>query len=122
MICRRRTGRRDFDEVHDLIAPGDEGAERRGWWERWRESAATTEEEAMERWSRALVVMILVCVAGLAAAADDRAVSDAELEATVREVLRQVPLIDGHNDAPWAIRSRVVESPRRLRLYRYLGH
>lgn len=60
----------------------------------------------MERWSRALVVMILVCVAGFAAPADDRAVSDAELEATVRDVLREVPLIDGHNDAPWAIRSR----------------
>ena len=28
-------------------------------------------------------------------------------EAVVREVLQTVPLIDGHNDAPWAIRSRV---------------
>ena len=31
---------RGFDEVHDLIAPGSEGAERRGWWERWRGSAS----------------------------------------------------------------------------------
>lgn len=60
----------------------------------------------MERWSRALVVMILVCFAGFAAAADDGVFTDAELEATVRDVLREVPLIDGHNDAPWAIRSR----------------
>ena len=26
---------RGFDEVHDLIPPGDEGAERRAWWQRW---------------------------------------------------------------------------------------
>ena len=26
---------RDFDEVHDLIPPGDEGSERRAWWQRW---------------------------------------------------------------------------------------
>jgi membrane dipeptidase len=61
----------------------------------------------MERWSRALMVLILVSASGIAGAAEESAVSDAELEATVREVLRQVPLIDGHNDAPWAIRSRV---------------
>ncbi len=40
-------------------------------------------------------------------AADQAHASDEELEAIVREVLREVPLIDGHNDAPWAIRSRV---------------
>ena len=26
---------RAFDEVHDLIPPGDEGDERRAWWQRW---------------------------------------------------------------------------------------
>ena len=36
--------------------------------------------------------------------AEDSATS---IAATVNEVLREVPLIDGHNDAPWAIRSRV---------------
>jgi len=61
----------------------------------------------MERWLRALMVLILVSASGVAAAAEESAVSDTDLEATVREVLRQVPLIDGHNDAPWAIRSRV---------------
>ena len=30
---------RGFDEIHDLIVPGAEGEERRGWWERWRDSA-----------------------------------------------------------------------------------
>lgn len=62
----------------------------------------------MERSTRALMAMILVSVAGIGAAADEGVVSETELEATVREVLRQVPLIDGHNDAPWAIRSRVA--------------
>ena len=61
----------------------------------------------MKRRIRALMVVVVFGFAGLVAAADGGAVSDVELEATVREVLRQVPLIDGHNDAPWAIRSRV---------------
>ena len=26
---------KEFDEVHDLIPPGDEGEERRAWWQRW---------------------------------------------------------------------------------------
>ncbi|MEX1309444.1 MAG: dipeptidase [Candidatus Sulfomarinibacteraceae bacterium] len=59
----------------------------------------------MKRW----LIMVAVIGLGLAnvASAADTTPSDLELEATVREVLRQVPLIDGHNDAPWAIRSRV---------------
>jgi membrane dipeptidase len=61
----------------------------------------------MKRRIRALMVVVVIGFAGLVAAADGGAISDVELEATVREVLRQVPLIDGHNDAPWAIRSRV---------------
>jgi membrane dipeptidase len=59
----------------------------------------------MKRW------MIVVAVIGIGLAnvglTADETSSDLELEATVREVLRHVPLIDGHNDAPWAIRSRV---------------
>lgn len=31
---------RGFDEVHDLIPPGPEGDERRGWWERWHDGAS----------------------------------------------------------------------------------
>jgi DNA polymerase-3 subunit chi len=26
---------RGFDEIHDLVPPGDEGGERRAWWQRW---------------------------------------------------------------------------------------
>ena len=61
----------------------------------------------MKRRIRALVVVVVIGFAGLVVAADSGEILDAELEAAVREVLRQVPLIDGHNDAPWAIRSRV---------------
>jgi len=61
----------------------------------------------MERRVPALMIVVVIGFAGLVGAADEGADSDAQLEATVREVLRQVPLIDGHNDAPWAIRSRV---------------
>lgn len=61
----------------------------------------------MEKCIRVLAAMIMMGFAGFTVAADESTVSDIELEATVREVLRQVPLIDGHNDAPWAIRSRV---------------
>jgi len=61
----------------------------------------------MKRRIRALMVVVVIGFAGPVVAADDGGVSDVELEATVREVLRHVPLIDGHNDAPWAIRSRV---------------
>jgi membrane dipeptidase len=58
---------------------------------------------------RILVVPVMMVLFGCAAVADSDEVqsTDLELESVVREVLRQVPLIDGHNDAPWAIRSRV---------------
>ena len=32
-----------FDEVHDLIAPGTSGEERRNFWERWQNDPATAE-------------------------------------------------------------------------------
>jgi membrane dipeptidase len=51
------------------------------------------------------IALLIVCV--VPAVAAETPPTDAELEAVVREVLREVPLIDGHNDAPWAIRSRV---------------
>jgi len=50
---------------------------------------------------------MLSIVNGIAIANDTTTPISAEHEAAVREILRQVPLIDGHNDAPWAIRSRV---------------
>jgi membrane dipeptidase len=54
-----------------------------------------------------VAVVFFNLVASLLAAAQGASQTDVDLDATVREVLRQVPLIDGHNDAPWAIRSRV---------------
>lgn len=58
----------------------------------------------MRHWTGSVLIVALA-VAGAGWAAET---SDAELEAVVREVLRSVPLIDGHNDAPWAIRSRTA--------------
>ena len=42
--------------------------------------------------------------AGCAAAAP---ASDADLAGRVRQILAEVPLIDGHNDMPWQYRKRV---------------
>ncbi len=28
----------EFDEVHDFIPPGDDGAQRRTWWQSWRDA------------------------------------------------------------------------------------
>jgi membrane dipeptidase len=51
---------------------------------------------------RTLCIAAALLACALPVAADD-ASNHAEL---VAEVLRDTPLIDGHNDAPWAIRSR----------------
>lgn len=47
--------------------------------------------------------LVLCSFAGAADEVSERVLSP---EVVVRQVLREVPLIDGHNDAPWAIRSR----------------
>jgi membrane dipeptidase len=39
-----------------------------------------------------------------------------ELELQAREMLRRFPLIDGHNDLPWALRERAGGDPNRVRL------
>ena len=57
---------------------------------------------------RSWVLTAMILLAAVLPVAADEPPSDLELEATVSEVLRSVPLIDGHNDAPWAIRSRVA--------------
>ena len=54
-----------------------------------------------------LFAALVMCTALGSWAQDGRPVTAAEREAMVREVLREVPLIDGHNDTPWAIRSQV---------------
>jgi membrane dipeptidase len=50
------------------------------------------------------VAVAPVAVAPVAAAAAQELTAGDEL-AAVRELLREVPLIDGHNDLPWAIRA-----------------
>ncbi len=62
----------------------------------------------MGRWMLMTCWMVigLAASAGLAAAGEGEPSSAVERQAIVREVLAQVPLVDGHNDAPWAIRDR----------------
>lgn len=61
----------------------------------------------MSRLIRPLMIVVVIAFSGLLAADEGASGdADAQFEAAVREVLRQVPLIDGHNDAPWAIRDR----------------
>jgi membrane dipeptidase len=50
------------------------------------------------------VVACLLCVATVGSGAEPS--GDEETLAQIRTLLRSVPLIDGHNDAPWAIRDR----------------
>jgi membrane dipeptidase len=38
-----------------------------------------------------------------------------ELERQARDLLRRFPLIDGHNDLPWALRQRAAGDPQRVR-------
>ncbi len=61
----------------------------------------------MNRWIKGVVVVIVLGCAAVGAAVEKPS-TPVELEDAVHQLLRQVPLIDGHNDAPWAIRSRVA--------------
>ena len=38
-----------------------------------------------------------------------------ELERQARDLLRRFPLIDGHNDLPWALRQRAAGAPEKVR-------
>ena len=52
---------------------------------------------------------LLVLVTGtwfIAAAADPPVTGEEDVLEEVRVLLRTVPLIDGHNDTPWALRDR----------------
>ncbi|WP_293485237.1 dipeptidase [Phenylobacterium sp.] len=56
-------------------------------------------------------------VAALAAASTTQAQpADARIAARVEKVLKATPLIDGHNDVPWAIRQRVGVHPEKIDL------
>ena len=61
-----------------------------------------------------LCVLFLVCAFVLPSAADTQ--QDALLQ-QAREILRQTPLIDGHNDLPWAIREKFKSQFAQLDLY-----
>ena len=67
---------------------------------------------------RALRVVLLL-LASVSAALPAEAQSDAALE-RARRLLRGTPLIDGHNDLPWAIRER-REAPRDVGRYDLRG-
>ena len=56
---------------------------------------------------RASLLMVgLVLAMGVAEAKSSATASDAELLARVERVLAKTPLIDGHNDLPWELRTR----------------
>lgn len=56
----------------------------------------------------ALLAAAMLCAVPSVVGADETADSDLERRlTTVADVLREVPLIDGHNDTPWSIRMRV---------------
>jgi membrane dipeptidase len=63
-----------------------------------------------------VIIPLLVLVSGASAAA---AQTDAALE-RARRILRSTPLVDGHNDLPWAIRER-VGAPRDVERYDLRG-
>ncbi|MCJ7755561.1 MAG: dipeptidase, partial [Thermoanaerobaculales bacterium] len=60
----------------------------------------------------AVVAAFVFGISGAPAAEEETPAPSPEQQAVVREVLQAVPLIDGHNDAPWAIRSRVANQIR----------
>jgi len=54
----------------------------------------------MKHFLLAIVVLCALCIAGFTAEQEDRFLKQA------KEILREVPLIDGHNDLPWQIREK----------------
>lgn len=64
---------------------------------------------------RCSVVLTAASVLALLAAGAAQAQS-ADVDARVRAVLRQAPVIDGHNDLPWALREGYGNDPRAVDL------
>ncbi|MDX1382039.1 MAG: dipeptidase [Thermoanaerobaculia bacterium] len=60
-----------------------------------------------------LAALLLPALAASAPAAEDPDEAAARL-ATVREILSEVPLVDGHNDVPWQYRTRVDNQLARI--------
>ena len=57
------------------------------------------------------LVLAACAFSALMAAAAPALAQTADNEATVRSVLRRAPIIDGHNDLPWALRQRHGNDP-----------
>jgi membrane dipeptidase len=55
---------------------------------------------------RSAVILIGLCLAASPAETEDAPTAGQSTSAEVRDLLRRVPLIDGHNDAPYAIRGQ----------------
>lgn len=66
------------------------------------------------------MIRTLVSTAVLAAALSSPALAqdptDAELQARARRVMQRTPLIDGHNDLPWALRQEHASDPHAVDL------
>ncbi len=65
--------------------------------------------------------LIAVCSLAFLLAIPVLAAEEDSIRTTVQEVLEETPLIDGHNDAPWAIRSRWSNQLDSVRFSRYGG-
>ena len=62
------------------------------------------------------LVLAACAVSALMAAAAPALAQTADNDARVRAVLRRAPVIDGHNDLPWALRQRHGNDPRSVDL------
>jgi membrane dipeptidase len=61
----------------------------------------------MTRSGRVFTVLCACVAAAALCASEDSQSSQGSIEARARALMRQVPLIDGHNDIPWAMRENV---------------
>ncbi|HEY5907543.1 MAG TPA: membrane dipeptidase, partial [Vicinamibacteria bacterium] len=73
------------------------------------------------RWRRRLACGVLVSLAALGASPSLPAQDDAAL-VRAREILRRVPLVDGHNDTPWLIREAAGSDVAKYDLRKRTAH
>ena len=68
-----------------------------------------------------LPVALLIVALGAAAPAEAQPITSQQ-QARIHRILRQTPLIDGHNDLPWEIRDRYASDLSRIDLNADLSH
>jgi len=68
-----------------------------------------------------MIRTLLMSTAALLAITGSAQAQDVQGEARVREILRTTPLIDGHNDLPWALRQGYASDPYGVDLNTNLG-